>query len=85
MIDPIIITKTSAEIESAFDAFSIETIINLIPYTPDSKLQKTKENHKCRGRERSRILQKISQKFWKKYKNLPFIYGLLFWPHQKFI
>lgn len=60
MIDPIIITKTSAEIESAF---SIETIINLIPYTPDSKLQKTKENHKCRGRERSRILQKISQKF----------------------
>ena len=60
MIDPIIIRKTSAEIESAF---SIETIINLIPYTPDSKLQKTKENHKCRGRERSRILQKISQKF----------------------
>ena len=63
MHDPIIITKTGAEIESAFDAFSIETVLNLIPYRPDSKLPKTEENHKCSDRKRPRISQKNSQKF----------------------
>ena len=47
------------------------------------KVAKEKEKNRIyKGRERPRILQKKSKKFWK-YVNLPFIYNLLFWPHQK--